>query len=94
MRAKLMAIDNETEATIAGKLNQFLMELHREHDEDAGPLIATTLVRTGSAMYFYCENDKTAAGVAVLQAATSGIEQAHFLIFEDEVEEAKSATLQ
>jgi hypothetical protein len=89
-----MAIDNETETAIRRKLNQFLMELHREHEEDAGPLIATTLVRTGSAMYFYCESDKTAAGVAVLQAATSGIEQAHFLIFEDQVEEAKGATLQ
>lgn len=89
-----MAIDNETEAAIRKDLNEFLLKLHGQYDEDAGPLIATTLVRTGSAMYFYCENDKTAAGVAVLQAATSGIEQAHNLIFADEIEEAQTATLQ
>ena len=89
-----MAIDNETEAAICKDLNKFLLELHRQYDEDAGPLIATTLIRTGSAMYFYCENDAIAAGVAVLQAATSGIEQARHLVFEDQVEEAQNATLQ
>lgn len=89
-----MAIDNDTEEVIRKKLNKFLMELHSEHNEDAGPLIATTLIRTGSAMYFYCESDATAAGVAVLQAATSGIEQARHLVFEDQIEEAQSATLQ
>ncbi|MAK71289.1 MAG: hypothetical protein CMF19_04495 [Idiomarinaceae bacterium] len=89
-----MAIDNETEAAIRKDLNQFLMELHRRYDEDTGPLIATTLIRTGSAMYFYCESDPTAAGIAVLQAATSGIEQARHLVFEDQVEEAQNATLQ
>jgi len=89
-----MAIDNETEAAIRKDLNEFLLELHRQYAEDAGPLIATTLIRTGSAMYFYCEPDATAAGVAVLQAATSGIEQARHLVFEDQAEEAQSATLQ
>jgi hypothetical protein len=89
-----MAIDNKTEAAIRKDLNEFLLQLHRKYDEDAGPLIATTLIRTGSAMYFYCEHDAHAAGVAVLQAATSGIEQARNLVFEDEVEEAQSATLQ
>ena len=47
-----MAIDNETEAAIRKDLNEFLLKLHGQYDEDAGPLIATTLVRTGSAMYF------------------------------------------
>lgn len=89
-----MAIDNETEKEIRNKLNGFLLDLYSEHLEDAGPLIATTLIRTGSAMYFYCESDPTAAGIAVLQATTSGIEEARHFIFQDQAEEAQHATLQ
>lgn len=89
-----MAIDNETEEAIRKDLNEFLMQLHNQYNTGSGPLIATTLIRTGSAMYFYCEEDATAAGVAVLQAATSGIEEARHFIIADQAEEAQSATLQ
>ncbi len=68
----------ETSDAISLRVLSFLHNLDEEFKADpiSGPIIADTLVRLGSSMYFYCSHDKTEAAVAILTATTRGIEEA------------------
>ncbi len=91
-----MAIDQEVLDTVTDKLRAAVEELWENRNaNDIGPVIGAALCHMGASMYFYCEEDKSAAAVAVLEACTFGIEEARAYAMTDSLENScKSLTLQ
>ena len=88
-----MAIDNETYQEISERLLGTIDGLWNDRKaEDIGPVIAAAFCRMG-VMFFYCSENKSAAAVATLEAATAGIEEAMQHEAKDMLE-AASSTLQ